>query len=270
MRTRMRTKNVLLAAGIVVALVAAILITPTAFAQGPRSANAPFGGPFGAGPRGAYPFGERGDSSIVAIAADVLGMDRFELLDELQGGKTIADVAEEQGVEVESIIEAVMADRESRVAAAVDAGQLTQEEADARLETIRARVTERITAEWEGPVGPVRRDGPRRWRHSAGVSLIDVTAEQLDMNRFDIIDALRDGSTIADLAEERGVSTDTIVDAALAEWQPWLDDAVEAGRLTQEQADTRLETMRERLTDKINGEWHPRLGRPGFRGFGGP
>jgi hypothetical protein len=82
------------------------------------------------------------------VAADQVGLTQAELIAELQAGKTIADVAAEHGVAVETIVEAFLAPRAERLAELVANGQLTQAEADTWLATMRTRVTERISQPW--------------------------------------------------------------------------------------------------------------------------
>ncbi len=87
-------------------------------------------------------------NSLIAVAAEALGLTPQELIAELQAGKTIADVAEEQGVALETIVDAFLAPREEALQAAVEAGRLTQEQADALLAQIREHVRTRLTATW--------------------------------------------------------------------------------------------------------------------------
>jgi hypothetical protein len=66
-------------------------------------------------------------------------------------GTTLADVAGEQGVEVDVLVDALVAAQEERIAAAVEDGRITQEQADERLADLEERVTERVNS--EAPVG---------------------------------------------------------------------------------------------------------------------
>jgi hypothetical protein len=179
----------MLLAGIGAILVAAIALVPVALAQGPASGYGPgyghgstlngtFGrgynmgannavglgyrmgpgnvsGPrFGLGPRWGGP-----DNSMVAVAAEQLGMTRAELIAELQSGKTIVQVAEEHSVALDTIVDAFVASRAERLTDLVDSGQLTQVQADAMLATMRANVTEHLNEAWS-PRGPGQGHGP--------------------------------------------------------------------------------------------------------------
>jgi hypothetical protein len=74
-------------------------------------------------------------------AAKALGMTSDELYAAVQGGKSLADVAKDQKVSVDSLVKATVTDAEADLAAAVKAGTMTQAQAD----TMKSSLTERIT-----------------------------------------------------------------------------------------------------------------------------
>ena len=75
------------------------------------------------------------------VLAGMLGIDVETLRSDLRDGKTVAEIAAEQGVEVQSVIDSLVAEAEAHLDLSVESGRLTQDEADAKL----AEVTERIT-----------------------------------------------------------------------------------------------------------------------------
>ena len=93
------------------------------------------GGPGGPGGRHGGP-GFDGE-----VVAGLLGIDVDTLRSEVRDGKTIAEIAGEQGVDPQTVIDALVAEAKSHLDLSVENGRLTQEEADAKL----ADVTERIT-----------------------------------------------------------------------------------------------------------------------------
>jgi hypothetical protein len=99
-------------------------------------------------------------------------------------------------------------------------------------------------------------------------SLIAVAADKLSMTVEELQTQLKDGKTIADLAKEKGVDLQIIVDAFIAARQETLSQAVADGKITQAQADQMLENMREMVEDHLNGEM-PAFGPGGCGGFGG-
>jgi hypothetical protein len=106
------------------------------------------GGPGGPGGRG---FGHLADLSV---AADALGVTEDELRESLQGGSSIAEVADAQDVEVQTVIDALVAAAQAELDERVAAGELDEERATA----IEAGLVDRITAKVNGefPPGPGR------------------------------------------------------------------------------------------------------------------
>jgi hypothetical protein len=89
------------------------------------------------------------------IAATAIGISTEDLRTALQDGQSLAEVAQANGVDVQTVIDAFVADLQTHLAAGVASGDLTQAEADEKL----ANATERITAMVNGdfpdrPFGP--------------------------------------------------------------------------------------------------------------------
>lgn len=103
--------------------------------------------------------------------------------------------------------------------------------------------------------------GGGRMRMGGGgrdTALVTVAAQVLGMNQTDLVATLNTGKTIADVAKDKGVALDKIVDAVIAARKPALDQAVTSGRLTQAQADIRLANMRTTITAQLSAQFEPR------------
>jgi hypothetical protein len=117
------------------------------------------------GTRGGRPFmdgrGPGGHGMMLGrgldTAAGALGVTEAELRSALEEGKSIADVAEEQGVAVQEVVDALVAAATERLDQAVEDGRLEED----RAEEIKAALPERVAAmvEREGLPGP-RGRGP--------------------------------------------------------------------------------------------------------------
>lgn len=100
----------------------------------------------------------------LSAAADALGISETELRDALAEGRTMAEVADAQGVDVQSVVDALVAEKQARIADAVADGRLTQDQADEILAEVVERVTARVNGErpepgFHGPRGPRHRIG---------------------------------------------------------------------------------------------------------------
>ncbi|WP_272976488.1 hypothetical protein [Deinococcus geothermalis] len=87
-----------------------------------------------------------------------------------------------------------------------------------------------------GPAEP----GERRPRAGLGRAVTAAVARTLGLSEQALRAQLRSGQTVTQLAQAKGVSTQTVRSAALAALKSELAREVQAGRLTQAQADQRL------------------------------
>ena len=102
-------------------------------------------------------------------AAKALGMTSDELYAAVQGGKSLADVAKDQKVSVDSLVKAMVADAETDLAAAVKAGTLTQAQADTMKSSLTQRITDQVNGVRAGR-GPGRANRGAGWSPSTGIS----------------------------------------------------------------------------------------------------
>lgn len=87
---------------------------------------------------------------------------------------------------------------------------------------------------------------------------LTIVADQLDLERSELINELQDGpQSVAQVAEAHNVALDTIVDAVLAPRADHLADMVTAGTITQAQADQMLVTMRAHIQASFQQPWAP-------------
>jgi len=86
----------------------------------------------------------RGPAKSLANVAAVLKLTEAELKTQLESGKSLADVAKAQNVNVTAVIEVIVADVKAHIAEEVASGELTQAQADAKLAEVTTKVTEMV------------------------------------------------------------------------------------------------------------------------------
>ncbi len=93
-------------------------------------------------------------------AAEAIGIERDALAEALRSGETIADVAAANGVEVQTVIDAMVTAANERLDEAVADEKLTEEEAAEKRAELEQRITDAVNGELPegGPRGP-RPDG---------------------------------------------------------------------------------------------------------------
>lgn len=152
------------------------------------------------------------------VAARTIGVTPAELMAARRDGRSIAQVAEAEGVAVQAVIDALVADARQRLAAKVTAGDITQAQADERSADLVERVTDRVNrTDQPGHRGHGRR-GPGEH--------IATAATALGTSEDDLRAALQGGQSIAQVAQSRNVPVQQVIDAIVAEAQANLVDRV--------------------------------------------
>jgi hypothetical protein len=87
----------------------------------------------------------------IDAAAEAIGITEDDLRDALVDGQTIAEVAEAEGVEAQTVIDAVVADATARIDDAVADGDLDEDRAADLKEDLVERVTDAVNGEFRFP-----------------------------------------------------------------------------------------------------------------------
>jgi len=219
-------------------LVRVVTIAGLALAIGLGSAAA-------ASAQGPTPFGRRGgiglpgSAEVLESIAEMLGLSADELSLQLWGGRTLADLAEKAGVDLADVQEKVRTSREDAQRTAIEEalaeGRITQEHADWLLEGLDNGYSADLGTMRRGLLGAdlMMRDNEQP-QHSALAEALGMTTEELTAQ-------LRNGKTLADLADEAGVPLQELKDAADAAHEARVREAIEVAleneAITAEQAD---------------------------------
>lgn len=168
-------------------------------------------------------------------------------------GTFLAKVAEKLGVSEDELNTAVQQAQIEMIDEAVAEGRLTEDQA--------AQMTERIQ---EGDLlFPLMGEEPGG---HGGAAIPQAAAQVLGMTEDEVMQELRDGSSLAELAAAQGMSTEDFQAALLTEVQSQLDAQVADGKLTQEQADQEYQRIQDNIDSIVSGE----AGLGGLGGPGGP
>jgi uncharacterized protein YidB (DUF937 family) len=162
--------------------------------------------------------------------AVALGITTEELRTKLESGKTIEQIAKEQGVDLNALSASLKRTISEALNLGVSEGKITQEEADkvmARLDEMVKRFIDR------GPPKP----NPGEKVRELGVDPFAETATALGMTAEDLQKELKSGKTIEQIAKEKGISLDTVSAALKQTISDALAKAVADGKMTQEEAD---------------------------------
>jgi ribosomal protein S20 len=231
MRSKLRVSRVLAATAVAATLAGGSVLGATAVAgaqtggdRPPAEADRP---PDGRGPG-------------LDAAAQALGVSIDDLRSKLEGGATIAQVAQQQGVDVQTVINAMVSDATAHIDQAVQEGRLTADQASERKANLQDRITRLVN---EGkPKGEGRGHGPK----------LDAAAKALGVSTDELRQQLQGGKTIAQVAQDRNVDKQKVIDAMVKDAEEHLDQAVKDGKLTADQASQRKARLPERITSLVN------------------
>lgn len=94
------------------------------------------------GPGGRH--GGPGAGVVSEALTDLLGLDAQELRQQLRDGATLAEIATAQGVEVQAVVDELVAELDERLTNAVEDGRIDQAEADEKLADAEARISDMV------------------------------------------------------------------------------------------------------------------------------
>ena len=103
----------------------------------------------GFGGRGRHGHGAawgRGFGASLDTVAQRLGLSTDELKAQLQTGQSLAEIAQSRGIDEQTLINQLVSDAESRLAQAVQSGQITQAQADQMRQTLPDRIRQMVQA----------------------------------------------------------------------------------------------------------------------------
>ncbi len=160
----------------------------------------------------------------------------------------LAAAAKRLGISVDKLEEALKGAALDRLEAAVAEGRIDADRA--------AAIRERIES-GRGFFGPgFGHFGFHGFGHFGfhglnGPGILSAAAEYLGLDAQALVDKLRSGQSLADVAKARGKSVDGLKQAILSAVKERLDAAVEDGRLTASQAEEMADRFQSKLDDLV-------------------
>ncbi len=174
-----------------------------------------------------------------AVAAEAIGIDDEALFETLEAEKSIADIAIEKGVEVQKVIDAIVKAETEWINQAVTDGEITQEEADEWLKYLPEDA--KAFVEEKGLIQEIDCEEDE----CDFVDWFLVAAEAIGIDDDTLFDEILAGKSIAQVATEKGVDVQTVIDAIVKAETEWINKAVADGEITQEEADEWLKYLPE-------------------------
>ena len=233
--------------------------------------------------RGPGPLGRDAGLGLCVDVAEALGLTIDEYIKARREGKSIAELAEDQGLTVDELKAKLLEGPRAFVEEQLAAGRMSEAKAVYMLEVIEERVGLWLQDGGAGPffgnwrgggyarrmavVGRgLARRGPGRFGRGVGMAVCIDIPEALGLTIDDYINARREGKSVAELAQDQGLTLDELKDKLLERPRAFIEEQLAAGRISEAKAAYMLEVMEERLNLFLqDGEAGPRRM---YRGFG--
>jgi len=188
-----------------------------------------------------------GNSALLDAAAKALNLTTQQLRQKLSDGKTtIADVAKQQNIDVNTVI-------------------------DAMVNADRDRISNIVNSPWPG-LGPL---GPTPPKFGFGIlgAAFNSVSKALGISNAELKADLAKGESIADIAKSKSLDVNTVINALVADASSKIDQAVANKHLSQSEADKLEAGIKNAITALVNNGF-PKgsdpLGGPHPAPFGGP
>jgi hypothetical protein len=163
--------------------------------------------------------------SVIAAAADALGMTVDEVEAAIADGTTMWELADAQGVDISDVWAAMDAARAEELDKLAEAGVLTEAQANLMLGAMQHRRAHGLQLGVQAALSPYH-DAI----HEATAGALGMTVEEFDA-------AIASGQTLVEIAADQGVDVETVLDARNTAVEAQLDQLVADGYLTEAQAE---------------------------------
>src|SRR5581483_1099755 len=178
-------------------------------------------------------------------AADTIHIDRATLVQELRSGKSIADVANEHNVSPDTVSKAIVDAATPRLSSLQSSGKLTANQ----VQKIEQRLPQAVD-KLVNHKGTAKGTARARLRQQVLKGALQTAADTIHIDRATLVQELRSGKSIADVANEHNVSPDTVSKAIVDAATNRLSSLQSSGKLTADQVQ-KIEQRLPQAVDKL-------------------
>jgi|GEM_PF-1118060 len=180
-----------------------------------------------------------------AAIATLLGMTEADLETAEHAGKSLAAIAGEKGVAVQSVVDLVAKQLTASLDSKLAAGSITQNQYDTKKAKVATKAADLVNETFEGRGGHGGGRGGVRIDEAAIATLLGMTEADYET-------AEHAGKSMAALATEKGVALQSVIDLVTKQLTAALDSRLADGKITQSQYDTQKANVAAKATDIVN------------------
>lgn len=186
----------------------------------------------------------------LATAAEAIGISHADLRAQLRDGKTVAQVAQEHHVDPQKVIDAMVVKASARIDEAVANGKLDASRAATLKQKLPDAASKLVNREFKGRHPKARRVARR--------SAVRTAADTIGIETRALVQEVRGGTTVAQVAQAHNVDPQKVIDAVVAKAKDRIDEAVTNGKITADRANALTQRVTERVTRFVNDTPHRR------------
>ncbi|QRF23178.1 hypothetical protein FY534_05460 [Alicyclobacillus sp. TC] len=194
--------------------------------------------------RGMGPIG----TGMQGIAKD-LNLSPSTLQTDLKSGKTLAQIAESQGVTSAQLISELESAAKAKLDGQVSSGKMTS----ARESDILSRMDKRISNFVNGKMPTWGDPAHERGMGPIGTGMLGI-AKDLNLSPSTLQTDLKSGKTLAQIAESQGVTSAQLISELESAAKAKLDGQVSSGKMTSARESDILSRMDKRISNLVNGK----------------
>lgn len=187
------------------------------------------------------------NQTMLDSVAAALNKDSAEMFALRQSGMTYADIAAQQGVDLDTLVNILAEQHQATIQAQVDAGQLSMLQAEWMQVEMRENIRARLTDLWE--------NGPAQGQYTSfyGVNVLNQAGMGMGLTPDEVIVGLQNGQSLAVMANARNRDPQIdIIQPLLGQETLRLQADVAAGLMTQAQMDDSLAQYRQDLEWRVS------------------
>ena len=175
---------------------------------------------------------------ILLKISRTLDMKPTDLLSQLKEGKTVAQIAEEQGISTDELVNELLAPVKKGLDRAVAENKLSQEQAEQKFNKIEVKVNEAIQKATLKDIVRYKSDEIKKQDNRVGRTklLLRQVAQIVNLDGKELLAGLKESKKLVGIAKEQGISRDELLETLIYSAQERLNTAVHEDKLDEEKA----------------------------------
>ncbi|SEM54663.1 hypothetical protein SAMN05518847_101119 [Paenibacillus sp. OV219] len=166
---------------------------------------------------------QEGSDWNLAAALKLIGIDKAAFAEKVHAGKSFVDIAKDHGVTRQQLIDALLSEVNAKIDEGKTNGDITQEQANEKKQAVLKEVedfvdhTQTLFKKKESFAAAQGKDGKRNPDEGIRIDFQQIATSKLGLDKEAFQKALEAGKSLADIAKEKGIALQPLVDGLTKE-----------------------------------------------------